>query len=125
MTFVLNFSCKNIDEKISKNTGPDDAIIGTLMLAVYGNARKKKVIFKVIPKIAAMIRVGKCSRLIRSLLYVNGNSKYAAMKKRKKARVNVPIFSKDHLKIGEAAPQMILAIISAMTAFWWLDRFMD
>lgn len=43
------------------------------------------------------------------------------MEKRKKARVKGGIFCRDHLKIGEAAPQIMLAIIRATIAFFLVD----
>ena len=49
---------------------------------------------------------------------MKGRKIYAAIKNRKKANVNVPIFSSDHLKIGEAVPHIVLATINAITAFW-------
>lgn len=47
--------------------------------------------------------------------------------KRKKARVNGWIWSRDHLKMGGDAPQIILMKIKEITAscFWDRDMFVD
>lgn len=41
-------------------------------------------------------------------------------KNRKKAKVKTGTFCKDHLKIGDEAPQMMLAIIKDNIAYLWL-----
>jgi len=48
---------------------------------------------------------------------INGISNKAAKKNRINANVNSGIFSKENLKIGDAAPQITLAIIKARIGF--------
>ena len=60
-------------------------------------------------------RVGKANCFVETR---NIPKNMLAKKKRQKARVYGGIFVSDHLKIGEAKPQIVLAIIRAMIPFW-------
>jgi len=96
--------------------GPEEAIIGAFIDGANSNPRKKKVIFIVMPKIERRNKFSQSFFSIHSDFTAKGKSKYEAAKKRKKARVKGVIFCSASLKIGEAAPQMMLATINARTA---------
>jgi len=60
-------------------------------------------------------RVGKANCLVATR---NMPKNMLARKNRQKARVYGGMFVRDHLNIGEAKPQIMLAIIRAMMPFW-------
>lgn len=79
--------------------------------------RKKKEILKVIPKREKMINFGSiCGLICPSFSKENGRSIKEARKNRQKAKIKGEIEVRLHLKIGEAAPQIKLAIIKAKMA---------
>jgi len=110
--------------KIAENTiiaiGPADPIIGALMDSVILRAKKKNMIFMVTPKSEYKIIPLRFSFIFFEFfksLYTKGKSIKVAIPKRKNARVNGGMFCRENLNIGEAAPQMIFAIINARIAF--------
>ena len=90
--------------------------MGAFMLSDLCNPMKKKVIFRLIAKKAPNIN-STHSILVNLKLrfFIKGKSITLAKKNLIKARVKGGIFSREYLKIGEAAPQMILAITKAVT----------
>ena len=105
-------------DRIYKKTGPDEAIIGTLILSDLGKPRKKKVIFKKVPtkptkKISKNLFFDKNCHFINAI----GERIREAKKNLINARVNGGMFFRANLKIGEAAPQIVLAIIKAKIGF--------
>ena len=78
--------------------------------------KKKKVIFMVMPKRDNKMSLPQSRFSIWRLCMAKGKRRRVAPKNRKKARVKEGIFSRASLKIGDAAPQMILAMIRAIIA---------
>src|SRR3989338_3943055 len=100
------------------NTGPADAMIGALMLVVFAKPKKNADIFTVIPKkeettISNIFFRVSCFKYFN----VNGRNKKDAKKNLIKASVNGGIFSSENLKIGEAAPQIMFAMMRATIGF--------
>lgn len=112
-----NFSFKKSSESKYKKAGEEDAMIGILIEGASLRPRKKNEMFIVIPK-----REKKKSA-VQSFLEIvrfgstNGNRRNEAPRNLIKANVNGGIFSSESLKIGEAIPQMIFALIRATMAF--------
>lgn len=52
---------------------------------------------------------------------MNNNKKSVGITKRKNAKRVGEILSRDHLKIGGPAPQIVFATMSAITAFLYVD----
>lgn len=120
-TFKCAFSCRINMANIYKKTGPEAEIIGALMEGARDNPQKKKVILMVIPEIDINISCFQSVWPINLFFGRNGRSSNEAPKNLKNAKVKGGIFCKASLKIGEAAPQMILASIKARIA--WLYGF--
>lgn len=88
--------------------------MGALILAVFFNPKKKKVILIKIPKNPTQkISIPFLKLKEEKDLHANGKKINEATKNRIKAKVNGGIFCKAYLKIGEAPPQIILLIIKA------------
>src|SRR3989339_116949 len=99
-------------------TGPEEAIIGTLILSVFTNPKKKKEIFMVIPKKPTSNISSHCLPLnFCHLFKAIGKNISPAKKKRIKAKVKGGILVRANLKIGEATPQTIFAIINVRIGF--------
>ena len=122
-TFFLSFSLKKKREPIKRKIGPEVAIIGALMDGARSRPKKKKLILIVIPKRESKSNGPQSLRLILRLPEIKGNRISAPIKKRRKAKVKGSILVRDHLKMGEAAPQIMLAKIKAKIAFRWLLKF--
>lgn len=65
----------------------------------------------------------KAEKLTLNLWIVNGRMIRVARKNRINPKVNGVVSSSDHLKIGEVAPQITLARISARIASFAFDNF--
>lgn len=96
--------------------------MGALIEGESLSPKKKKEILIVIPNKEKRITFAKSSFLIQRWEVAKGKRRSEAPKKRRKARVKGGIFCKASLKIGAAAPQMMLATISARIAFWWIVK---
>ena len=100
------------------NTGPEEAITGTLILSVFANPKKKKEIFIVIPKKPTSNISSHCLALnFCHLFKAIGRNISPAKKKRMKAKVKGGILVRENLKIGLAIPQMMLAMMRAKIGF--------
>ena len=124
ITFCFIFSFRKSIEKSNRTTGPLDRIMGALILAVSWSPKKRRVIGSVTPTSDNVIRYGTSSRAIFKRWMTKGKSTSPPTKSRKKENVNGTMSSSDHLKIGNAAPQIIFAIISASIARWYFEIFM-
>ncbi len=91
-------------------------MIGAFIDGAYFKPKKKKVILIVIPKKLSKNKSDQSAFLTLKSLAQKGKSMRVAPKKRKKARVKGGIFWRASLKIGEAAPQMMLAKMRASMA---------
>lgn len=91
-------------------------MIGALIDGAYSKPKKKKAILRVMPKNDNKISLSQSSLSIRKFRKLKGRRISIATKNLKKARVNGGIFCKAILNIGEAAPQIILAIMRARIA---------
>lgn len=116
----LSFSRRIIRQPASRKIGPEVAMIGALIEGASLSPKKKKEIFIVIPKRERIINFGQSSFFILREWTARGRRRQEAREKRRKARVNGWILVNDHLKIGEAAPQIILAKINARIACFLL-----
>ena len=88
------------------------------MLVVFGNPKKKKEIFMVIPKTPTNKTSSSSWKLIFfQNNFINGKNKTAAKENLIKANVKGGMLVSASLKIGEAAPQTRLAIIKASIGF--------
>src|SRR5690606_14601238 len=100
-----------------KISGPSAPIRGALILDAMFNPIKKKETFTVTPQIPPSITCVKCLLFIRCIDFrINGKKSSPAKKKRIKARVKGGISVRAYLKIGEAAPHMRFAKITAKYA---------
>lgn len=102
-------------------SGEDEIMMGALILSAYSNPRKKNEMFMVTPQIDKITSGRKSFVLTFIFDLTKGNKISAARENLKSARVNGGVVSRDHLNMGAAAPQMVLAITSAIIAFWVLD----
>ena len=117
-TRFRGFSFKKSTERIKRKIGWEEPIIGAFMLFVFGRARKKKEILIVMLKKAPKHISNSCFRVIFNFFKeIKGRKSKAAKKKRMNANVKGGILVSASLKIGEAAPHMILVIMSAKTGF--------
>ena len=93
-------------------------MIGALILSVLTIPKKKKVIFIVIPKNPTSSILKNCFKdsLCQFFIAIGKNIR-PAKKKRIKAKVKGGMLVRANLKIGDAIPQMMLAIIRARTGF--------
>lgn len=92
-------------------------MMAALMEGESRNPRKKKVMLKVTPERPKRRTFGiSALSTLRKSLAMKGKRSSAAKPKRQKAKVKGGILVSDHLKIGEAPPQMILAMIRAIMA---------
>lgn len=91
-------------------------MIGALMDGASLRPKKKKVIFMVMPLNDKRRILSQSFFSIHKLFTAKGKSIIVAPKKRRNAKVKGGIFSKASLKIGEAAPQIMLAVIKASIA---------
>jgi len=106
--------------------GAPDAITGALIDWVRRSPRKKKMILMVIPERAlpssSHISVDECMRRFAFFRKITSMMR-APIANRQKARVNGGILVRLTLNMGDAAPQMVLAIIRAAMACWAGDKF--
>jgi hypothetical protein len=120
------FSLKKKTESKNKKMGCEDAIMGALILSVFGSAKKKKEMFMVIEKNAPRQISNNCFFVREYFLNkIKGRNNSAAKKKRMKARVNGGIFSNANLKIGAAPPQIMFVMIKATTGFMCTTQFIN
>ncbi len=91
-------------------------MIGALRLAVFSRPRKRSAIGMVTPTTDINRRYGISTRFILIRRITNGRRTSPPKKSRKNAKVRGGTSLNDHLKMGKAAPQTILAMMREATA---------